>query len=300
MVDKNWKDYLYFSKSERIAIYILTAFILLIASLNMFIPKLKSKVKPDFTEFINDIEKFKNGIEKNNEEQHLDFGQYAKASDDFILFEFDPNTATKKEFQKLGLNSFAINNLMKYRTKGGRFTKNEDFGKIYGIDQDLFNRLEPYLKIQTNKDFEKPVERISYQNNVALIDINAATADELLSVKGIGPVLSKRIVEYRESLGGFHNIDQINEIYGIDTSQIDRIKSQLVMHEVKIRTVCINLAEIREMASHPYIRFNLAKAIYNERVKNGPYKRIEDIQIRIPELQNEQFEKLLPYISLWD
>ena len=57
--------------------------------------------------------------------------------------------------------------------------------------------------------------------------LNSSSRIQLQEVRGIGPVLSDRIIKYKLKLGGFYKIDQINEIYGIDTCNYDLISSQL-------------------------------------------------------------------------
>ncbi|MBA22128.1 MAG: hypothetical protein CMP52_02125 [Flavobacteriales bacterium] len=52
---------------------------------------------------------------------------------------------------------------------------------------------------------------------VEVKDINKATAEELKQIRGIGAVLSKRIVNYRSRLQGFEDLDQFFEVYGLDS-----------------------------------------------------------------------------------
>ncbi len=65
----------------------------------------------------------------------------------YELFEFDPNTVSREDLKRLGLSAKAINIMMNYRKKGGTFRKREDLSKIYGITEDDFERLFPYIKI---------------------------------------------------------------------------------------------------------------------------------------------------------
>jgi len=63
------------------------------------------------------------------------------------LVPFDPNTADSLTFRQLGLSAWATKNALKYRKKGGRFRKPDDFKKIYGLDEELFEELRPYIQI---------------------------------------------------------------------------------------------------------------------------------------------------------
>lgn len=57
------------------------------------------------------------------------------------------------------------------------------------------------------------------------ININTATADELAAfLPGIGEVKAKRIVEYRETAGGFDSVDELLNIKGIGEKTLENIR----------------------------------------------------------------------------
>ena len=60
--------------------------------------------------------------------------------------------------------------------------------------------------------------------DAALIDINAASAQDLETLPGIGPVLAGRIVEYREQNGPFQRTDQLTAVRGIGSATYERIR----------------------------------------------------------------------------
>lgn len=62
---------------------------------------------------------------------------------------------------------------------------------------------------------------------VALININKATASELESIRGIGPMLAERIIEYREANGRFESLEDLIRVPGIGQFKFEKIKSQL-------------------------------------------------------------------------
>ena len=63
------------------------------------------------------------------------------------LFDFDPNTADSATFIRIGLPHWMAHNALKYRRKGGRWRKAEDFKRLYGMTNERFALLEPYIKI---------------------------------------------------------------------------------------------------------------------------------------------------------
>nr|BAL53756.1 competence protein ComEA [uncultured Acetothermia bacterium]BAL59454.1 competence protein ComEA [Candidatus Acetothermum autotrophicum] len=59
------------------------------------------------------------------------------------------------------------------------------------------------------------------------LDLNIATLEELIDLPGIGPVLAKRIIEYREAHGGFKNIEELLQIRGIGPKRLEQLKGRV-------------------------------------------------------------------------
>ncbi len=64
---------------------------------------------------------------------------------------------------------------------------------------------------------------------IAKININTATEDELQKLHGIGPVLAERIIEYREKHGPFNNIQELENVQGIGPATLDNIKDDITL-----------------------------------------------------------------------
>jgi len=68
---------------------------------------------------------------------------------------------------------------------------------------------------------------------VGPIDINSASRAELMAIKGIGPVLSERIVGYRKTHGGFSSVDELIQIKGIGSVTLENIRPYVVVESPK-------------------------------------------------------------------
>ena len=55
-----------------------------------------------------------------------------------------------------------------------------------------------------------------------LIDVNRASEKELTALRGIGPALARRIVEYREENGPFRSVEELVQVRGIGPAKLDR------------------------------------------------------------------------------
>ena len=63
----------------------------------------------------------------------------------------------------------------------------------------------------------------------ALININYASLEQLITLPGIGQVLAEKIIEYRKTKGLFLTIEQIKEIPGIKDSVFNQIKDRITI-----------------------------------------------------------------------
>ena len=82
---------------------------------------------------------------------------------------------------------------------------------------------------KTNKEagIEDSQEKIQQNREEKKININAATEQELESLKGIGPATAKNIIRYREEYGGFSSIEEIKNVKRIGDKIFEKIKADI-------------------------------------------------------------------------
>lgn len=222
----------------------------------------------------------------------------------YILFEFDPNTATNEQFIQLGLSEKQVSTILKYRNSGGKFYKKEDFKKIYVISEKDYLRLESYIVInQTNNKVTETennteiVENKTEKKVIKTVEINSADTSLFNQLPGIGPVIADRIIKYRDKLGGFVNTNQISEVYGIKPEVFSNLKQYLTISVVTVKTININLADFSELTKHPYIDKTIANSIISSRKKNGFFSSVNELLSR-EILDKLTFDKLQPYLRV--
>lgn len=209
---------------------------------------------------------------------------------------FDPNVIDEKMWQQFGLSYKQAMSIVNYVKKGGRFYKPEDLKKMYTISPEKYEALLPYVSIASSKPFEKKTITPYPKKEPVMVEINTADTLELDKIKGIGIAFAKRIVKYRERLGGFHNKEQLFEVFGIDTAKFNEIKDQIKIETDAIRKLNINTAEFEDLKRHPYLSFKQMNAIIQYRKQHGPYKSIADLN-KVLILKPETIQRIEPYLS---
>lgn len=101
-----------------------------------------------------------------------------------------------------------------------------------------------------------------------IVEINSASEEEFQKLKGIGKVLSERIVKFRKSLGGFYNITQLTDVYGVKQEVIDANREHLSIKNSSILKVSINQSEFKQLLKHPYLNYDAVKCIFGFRNKS--------------------------------
>lgn len=209
---------------------------------------------------------------------------------------FDPNLIDEKKWQQFGLSYKQAMAIVNYVKKGGRFYKPEDLKKMYTISPEKYEALLPYVVLSESKPFEKKTMPIYTKKELVMVEINTADTLELDKIRGVGIAFAKRIIRYRERLGGFYSKEQLFEVFGIDTPKFDEIKDQIKIDVGAIRKLNINTVEFEDLKRYPYLSFKQMNAIIQYRKQHGPYKSITDLN-KVLILRPETIEKMAPYLS---
>jgi len=266
---------------------------------------MKTDKKYDFAKFKEEIAYFESASLLSEGKQHKYQQSEMKQTTKYIeLFPFDPNHLSKDKWRKLGLNDGQINSIYKYESKGGHFKTKEDVKKMYVIDDSIYQRLKPYIHIKreaikegTRDRNELMVNKTKIKYSELHIEINRADTSELMKLKGIGSSYSKRIISYRNMLGGYATTTQLKEVYGFTGELYDKIKPYIKVDTSLIKKININNCTVSELKSHPYIKYNVANSIVAYRNKHGKYQSVEGI--KSSDLVDDRlYYKIAPYLKL--
>jgi DNA uptake protein ComE-like DNA-binding protein len=115
-------------------------------------------------------------------------------------------------------------------------------------------------------------------------------------IKGIGPGFAVRILKYRERLGGFISLNQLREVYGLDSAKYDQIKPQIKLENNNIKQIEINKCTFDQLKGFPYLNYKLSNTIINYRKQHGNFKSAADLN-KIAILNPEIIQKIAPYLK---
>ena len=119
-------------------------------------------------------------------------------------------------------------------------------------------------------------------------------------IYGIGEKLSVRIIRYRDALGGFVSMDQVHEIYALDSAVVHRLAiGSFIDSGFRPRKLNLNTAGEPELAAHPYLRKTVARSIVAYRFQHGEFKSLDDLR-NIHTLESETIKKIVPYLTTGD
>jgi DNA uptake protein ComE-like DNA-binding protein len=211
MIDPNWKKYFYFSNKELKGLIVL-GFILLGSVL---ISKLFSSQQQQ------------NGLSQGISKP--------------TLFTFDPNKIDSQSAILLGIPEKQVRSLLHYREKGGRFKNKDDFARLYGLTAEKYQLLRPFIviddvhpkqyyslkQVDRNNQYYKYNDIYDGKEVKGKMNINSINEKEWEAITPLSIGLIKRIIAYKNYLGVYKSINQLNKVYGMNDSTFQLLRTHI-------------------------------------------------------------------------
>lgn len=304
------KDFLYFSRGERRGVWLLCFLILLVVCAGPAYrywrdgrSQPSASERAMLTALQQEYADFERSL-RDEEQRRAERRSYEKRPDAVLRpFFFDPNTANSADFRRMGLPGWMARNIVRYRAAGGRFRRAEDFRKIYGLTDEQYAVLQPYIRLAPadsargvprlflpRADTDSVVRPFKYPAGV-VVDLNRADTAELQKIPGIGSGIARLIAGYRQRLGGFYRIEQLGEI-NLDVGQL---RAWFSIDTTAIRRINLNRVGVDRLRRHPYFNFYQAKAIVEYRKKRGPLRNMVPFFLH-DDFTKADLEKMSHYI----
>lgn len=207
----------------------------------------------------------------------------------------DPNRLEDYKGYQLGIPHPVLDKIYRFRRQGGVFETIDQFKEISGLSDSSISRLTPYFRFPVHSPGTQRKMKPPTRSKKGL---NLASANELRQVRGIGPVLSRRIVRFREALGGFLHESQLYDVYGLEPEVARRVgKAFPIMNKPEIQKLNLNKATAEELASLLYLTHSMALEIVERRSLLGPYQSLQELR-HIESVPNDKIERIALYLGL--
>ena len=264
---KRFRSHFVFNRSERNGIFFLVLVIILLQGVYFFV------------DFSSEVE-----LSPEKEQQLVKFQvqidslkRVAAVEDTFRIYPFNPNFISDYKGYTLGMTVEEIDRLHAFRASDRWVNSSDEFQQVTGISDSLLKELKPYFKFPVFVASGKGNSEGKTKNSALPIqDLNAATAEALMQVNGVGEVLSKRIVKYRESIGGFRDGIQLNEVYGLPPEVVEKIlRSFKILNAPSSEKQDLNSISVLALSEIPGFSYELARDVVEYREQR---KRIESFE----------------------
>lgn len=184
------------------------------------------------------------------------------------------------------------------------WVKNERASQLYqqylhevdSLEQAGFQLSVSPLPTFTNQDTTARTHSTKVSERIQRLPFSESDSVLLQIVPGIGALTAGRIIKHRENLGGFIQIAQLNEVYGLKPEVIPLIWEYFDFDAAPIRKLAINRTTVSELASHPYISYQEAKVMVAYRLQHGEFQAATDL-LAIKIFKVDWVEKIAPYLS---
>lgn len=207
---------------------------------------------------------------------------------------FNPNDYSLDDWMALGLSVKQSQSILNFVQRG--IYSNSALEKIYVMPTEVYDLIKDstfYEKQIT----EFTVIKDSVVKPIPLLEINAASKEDLIELNGVGEFYAKQILKYKNELGGFVFIEQLLEVWKMRLETYEKLLPQLSIDTNKIKKINVNTCSLEDLRSHPYLDYYQANSIIKMRMQKDGYKELHEI-LESKLINEEEFQRLLPYLSL--
>ena len=221
MILKTMKSFFKFSREQRTGVFLLFTIIIIFQLVYFFV---------DFSSFSKESPEKENWLSLQSQ---IDSLKQEKL--DYVpkIYPFNPNFITDYKGYKLGMSVPEIDRLLAFRKQNKYVNSAKEFQAVTKVSDSLLNAISPYFKfpdwVNNKKEFAayKKYDNTAFakKEKMVVIDINQATQEDLIKIYGIGEAISLRILKFKESLGGFVSMEQMNDVWGLSPEVIENLNT---------------------------------------------------------------------------
>ena len=270
------KSHFKLSRQQRSGIFLFLVLVILMEVVVLLIlPKLKSNEADPFEIDPETLSAFKNEMDSLKTAERL--------AREPKIYPFNPNFITDHRGYTLGMSNEEIDRLLAYRKQDKWINSAKEFQQVTKVSDSLLNEISPYFKFPDWVNNPKPTTtnfKFSEKQkpSVEKLDLNQATQNQLEKVYGIGPALSKRIVDKRKQLGGFAAMIELSEVYGLNDEVIENLSDHFEVKTPRaVQQINLNTASRDELVTIKYIDYEVAHRIIEARTLRNGFQSLDDL-----------------------
>ena len=208
-----------------------------------------------------------------------------------IIHPFDPNDVSDTFLRAMNLPEDVIQQWTRRLEWGRRFRTATDLWQLPAMDSALWEQLAPALIFPSPQ--KQPQQTPKQAPSMTRRNLNLASEDVLR--RYAPPWLARRIIKYRQLLGGFVRWEQLRDVYGLKPSTVPRLRRHFFLPNTPLRRIHVNRASFYTLRRHPYISETMARKLVEWRRWNGPIPSLDTLAALWPA---DTFERLRPYLTV--
>ena len=215
----------------------------------------------------------------------------------FLLSSEIPNYDLKNHFDTIYYNK-SSNGVFSYYVSNSKTNNFLAIKNYLNGQKPMVHTLNPTnLRMILSTTHKKNHKSKILKKSKFIVNINLADSLKWRKLRGVGTKRSIHILNYKNALGGFVSISQVNEVFSINDSLFKSFERFLNIKDSSLVTININTCTVKQLKNHPYINWNIANSIVNFREQHGVFKLLEDLK-KIHILDNKLYYKIVPYLTI--
>ncbi|MBK9400762.1 MAG: helix-hairpin-helix domain-containing protein [Bacteroidetes bacterium] len=290
-----WMSYFTYTRSEKNAAMVLTGLLLVMQTYLWF--RHYKDTPGEYQLTAEEARQFQQ-LEGQKNSKSFKREEAASVKSKPVLTVFDPNETDSAGFVALGMSPKQAASLLRYRDRIGGFKDKAAVQKVKVLKPELYAQWEPFIEI---KKVEAPPAKQKSglfqkkKQELPILDLNRADTIALQDLPLIGSGRARAIANYRERLGGYISVEQLQEVKAIPDSVYEVILPYLKVVGGPYRKLDINHLPADSLR-HPYLNKQLARMIVSYREQHGVFKTYQDLN-KLPLVNAEILSKLAPYLT---
>ena len=287
---KNWRSHFVFNRSQQNGIFVLVAIIVVLQLFHFFYPfSSEEPIDPEEEEIVLKLQ------------QSIDSLKLAAAEKELVeILPFNPNFISDYKGYQLGMSVAEIDRLHGYREKNQWVNSAEEFQEVTEVSDSLLKILSPsfrFPEFRQKTSEENKVSKNTFSAPLSKADLNSSTAEELQQVNGIGEKLSVRIVNYRNSLGGFRGDLQLYDVYGLSPEVVERALLRFEVKTENFDKLDLNEVTLMQLTELPYFNYEQARGVIKYREDVGEIKNMMELE-QIRNFPIEKLDRIALYLTI--